>query len=286
MARARNIKPGFFKNEILGVADPLYSLLFEGLWVLADREGRLEDRPVRIKGELFPYRDGLNVDSMLDWLQDNEFIARFKVGQARFIQVLNFKKHQAPHVKEAASTIPAPDEPGASPVQALDKHAPSPEPAHLIPDSLIPDCGLSDSGLLIADPPKKSSSTALDARRTKAPPNEANRETWAAYERAYATRYSVPPVRNAKVNGMVARLVERLGAEAPDVASHYLSNNSQFYVQSAHCVDLLLRDAEKLRTEWATGRRTTNGQARQLDSTQTNYNVFSKIIEEQKVTTQ
>ena len=51
MARSRNIKPSLFKNEVLGVADPLYTILFEGLWVLADREGRLEDRPLRIKAE-------------------------------------------------------------------------------------------------------------------------------------------------------------------------------------------------------------------------------------------
>lgn len=51
MARSRNIKPGLFKNEVLGVADPIYTILFQGLWVLADREGRLEDRPMRIKAE-------------------------------------------------------------------------------------------------------------------------------------------------------------------------------------------------------------------------------------------
>ncbi len=69
MARARNIKPGLFKNEILGVAEPIYTLLFEGLWLLADREGRLEDRPLRIKAEIFPYREGLDLVSMLGWLE-------------------------------------------------------------------------------------------------------------------------------------------------------------------------------------------------------------------------
>jgi hypothetical protein len=42
--RARSIKPGICDNEILGTADPLYTLLFERLWMMADREGRLEDR--------------------------------------------------------------------------------------------------------------------------------------------------------------------------------------------------------------------------------------------------
>jgi hypothetical protein len=32
-------------------------LLFTGLWCLADREGRLEDRPAEIKAEIFSYDD-------------------------------------------------------------------------------------------------------------------------------------------------------------------------------------------------------------------------------------
>lgn len=110
MARARNIKPGFFKNEILGVADPLYSLLFEGLWVLADREGRLEDRPLRIKAEIFPYREGLSMDNMLDWLDKNGFIRRYTSQGKKCILVLEFVKHQNPHKNEAESELPAPDE--------------------------------------------------------------------------------------------------------------------------------------------------------------------------------
>lgn len=106
MARARNIKPALFKNEVLGVADPLYTLLFEGLWLLADREGRLEDRPMRIKAEVFPYRDGLDIDAMLSWLDANGFIIRYQVDAGRYIEVLNFSKHQNPHKNEAPSEIP------------------------------------------------------------------------------------------------------------------------------------------------------------------------------------
>ena len=49
MSRARNIKPAFFKNELLAELDAFDRLLFIGLWCLADREGRTEDRPKRIK---------------------------------------------------------------------------------------------------------------------------------------------------------------------------------------------------------------------------------------------
>lgn len=111
MARARNIKPGFFKNEDLAELPFEVRLLFIGLWTLADREGRLEDRPKRIKGELFPF-ESFDVDSMLNQLQAGNFVARYEVGGSRFLEVVNFVKHQDPHYKEKASEIPAP--PGRS----------------------------------------------------------------------------------------------------------------------------------------------------------------------------
>lgn len=107
MARARNIKPALFKNEVLGVADPLLTLLFEGLWLLADRDGRLEDRPMRIKAEIFPYREGINIDQMLDWLDEKDFIVRYSVDGKRYIQIENFTKHQNPHKNEPSSEIPS-----------------------------------------------------------------------------------------------------------------------------------------------------------------------------------
>ena len=106
MARSRNIKPALFKNEVLGVADPIYTLCFEGLWLLADRDGRLEDRPLRIKAEIFPYREFLDIEAMLDWLSRNDFIIRYQNGKNRYIQIINFAKHQNPHKNEAASEIP------------------------------------------------------------------------------------------------------------------------------------------------------------------------------------
>lgn len=147
MARARNIKPGFFKNEILGVADPLYSLLFEGLWVLADRSGRLEDRPLRIKGEVFPYRDGLNVDAMLNWLESNGFIRRYTAQGKKCILVLEFVKHQNPHKNEAESELPAPSDDCTKPeeIGTTPEIIGSTRADSLSSDSLIPDSPILDS---------------------------------------------------------------------------------------------------------------------------------------------
>ena len=107
MARARNIKPGFFKNEELACLPFEARLLFIGLWTLADREGRLEDRPKRIMAELFPY-DRVDVDPLLRQLQSEGFLLRYEAGGKCCIQIVNFIKHQQPHHKEIASVLPKP----------------------------------------------------------------------------------------------------------------------------------------------------------------------------------
>ena len=113
MPRSRNIKPGFFKNEGLGSLPFEARILFVGLWTLADRMGRLEDRPVRIAAELFPYDRDIGPEDVNSWLDNlasspEVFIVRYAIGGARYLQISNFAKHQTPHFKEKASTIPAP----------------------------------------------------------------------------------------------------------------------------------------------------------------------------------
>lgn len=110
MARARNIKPSFFLNEELVELPFSTRLLFIGLWTIADREGRLCDKPRQIKMAVFP-GDNIDVDKGLQELADAKFIARYTVKAEKYISILNFSKHQNPHVKEAASTIPAPCSP-------------------------------------------------------------------------------------------------------------------------------------------------------------------------------
>lgn len=145
--RARNLKPSIFRNELLAVADPLYTVTFAGLWCMADRAGRLEDRPAKIHLEVNPGRSFDGTNAALTWLAEQGFIVRYEAEGRKLIQVVNFSKHQNPHCKEPASTIPAPCEHSASTV-----------PAVLIPDSgyLIP-----DSPSLIPDSLRSSSSQSL-----------------------------------------------------------------------------------------------------------------------------
>lgn len=279
MARARNIKPALFKNEILGVADPIYTLLFSGLWLLADREGRLEDRPLRIKAELFPYREGLDMPAMLRWLHDSGFIYRYSFGENRYIEIANFTKHQNPHKNEVASEIPSvsdgcidTDKIGTSTEEIKTAPADSLSLDLLIPDSLSLDSLNTDSKTLTS---AVAPSPAKKPRKVKAPEDlaakEANRETWRAYADSYFNRYGAEPVRNAKVNGLIAQLVQRLGAdEAPDVAFYYVTINDAFYLRTLHDLGNLVAKCESIRTQWATGKQMTGTSARQIENTQAN----------------
>lgn len=152
MARARNIKPGFFQNEELVELPFETRLLFIGLWTLADRAGRLEDRPKRIKMAVFP-ADDVDVNSGLDSLASAGFIVRYCVNNEPYIAIPAWEKHQNPHHKEVQSLIPAPDKPEASLGLAPDKPEARPSEAVLIPDSgfLIPDSLIHKSPIPVSD---------------------------------------------------------------------------------------------------------------------------------------
>lgn len=108
MARARNIKPGFYANEDLAECSIWARFIFPGLWMLADREGRLEYRPKKIKGELLRF-DSVDAEPLLLELQALGFILIYDALGKKYIQIIKFRDHQNPHYKEAPSTIPAPD---------------------------------------------------------------------------------------------------------------------------------------------------------------------------------
>jgi hypothetical protein len=158
MSRSRNIKPGFYKNEELAECSIWARFIYPGLWMLADREGRLEDRPKRIKGELLPF-DTIEVESLLTELASRNFILRYEANKTRYIQIIAFAVHQSPHYSEKASAIPAPyfqehagdkehQTPGVLPEHSRSddgiKRGSQP-PDSLIPDSLIPDSLIPDS---------------------------------------------------------------------------------------------------------------------------------------------
>ena len=128
---------------------------------------------------------------------------------------------------------------------------------------------VSTSSALSSEKPRGS------ARRKKT----VSRETWNSYHNAFLARYGAEPVRNARVNGQMCQFIDRIGvAESPKVAEFFVKHNDRFYVQKLHPVGLLLQDAEKLRTEWATGRTMTATRANQTDRAASNLDAANQVI--------
>lgn len=161
MARARNIKPAFFTNDLVAEMTPWSRLLFIGLWTLADREGRIHYRPKKIKMELFP-GDTIDVEPLILELVSHGFVSTYISDGIDVLEVVNFVKHQNPHPKEKASELPArkpetagnheqvesePDENGTS--REITGHdLENNKPSGLNPSSLIPDSPLLNPSFL------------------------------------------------------------------------------------------------------------------------------------------
>ena len=111
-------------------------------------------------------------------------------------------------------------------------------------------------------------------------PQASTAETWDAFSTAYLTRYGVEPTRNKRVNSQLKQFTERVPLEeAPAIAAFYLGHNNAFYIRGSHSVGAMLADAEKLRTEWQTGRKVTGRKAMQDEQTATNFDNAERAIE-------
>jgi hypothetical protein len=105
MPRIRTIKPEYFTDDDLAALSPLARLAFIGLWTQADKAGRLEDRPRRLKALIAPY-DDVDFDALLDQLVEGRFLVRYEVDGRRYLQVRTWEKHQRPHHSEPESAFP------------------------------------------------------------------------------------------------------------------------------------------------------------------------------------
>ena len=106
MARIRSIKPDFFLDPDLAELDHKARLAFIGLWCHADKSGRLEDEPKKLKVLIFPY-ELIDMDKTLAQLSIKPFVIRYQSNNRKYLQIVNFHKHQKPHHTERDSLIPA-----------------------------------------------------------------------------------------------------------------------------------------------------------------------------------
>lgn len=267
MARIRTVKPELFKHEELFDLEEEAQLpvrvAFIGLFTVCDRNGRFKWRPRALKLDVLPY-DNVDFSRVLDALATRGFIQKYAIDGEEYGVIPSFARHQIINNREGESDIPPPTEnsfiSNTSTREPRVAHAdtgewkgregkgngkegegsdgaspPSPQAA-LLPDD--------------PPPPAQPAKTAKPRKQEDPTPTAL---IWRAYKAAYRERYGVDPVHNAKVMGQLSQLLARLGAEeAPQVAAFYLGRDTPYYRQTMHSVDAMLRDAEKLRTEWVT----------------------------------
>lgn len=131
------------------------------------------------------------------------------------------------------------------------------------------------------EPRTKSQEPKARKPKEADPSLEGRREIWNSYCNAYADRYGVAPLQNGKANSLIKRFSELVPMdEAPAIAAHYVGHNGQFYVAKMHPLELLVADAGKLRTEWATGIAMTSTRARQADRTSSMLSIVDEIRRE------
>ena len=132
------------------------------------------------------------------------------------------------------------------------------------------------------------SSKEVDLSKDKSPKEKVDskeivktKQTWQFYENAFKGRYGVLPERNPKTNSQMKQFVERVGIDnAPHIAAFYLTHNDSFYIKQCHVVGMLLKDAEKLATEWKTGNKMTSQRAYQMERTQNNLDACNAVLKE------
>lgn len=96
MGRIRTIKPEFPQSESMGRVSRDARLAFILLWTLCDDHGRTRGDSQMLASLLFPY-DKDSVGKIDNWIQELErekCILRYIVGGQKYIQIINWRKHQ------------------------------------------------------------------------------------------------------------------------------------------------------------------------------------------------
>lgn len=118
MARIRSIKPEFWDDRKLArSASRDARLLYIALWNLADEHGRLNGDPQWIKGQVFPYDDDINSQTVAILLKeltapDLGAVVAYEAEGDPYLLLPKLCKHQRLEPGKVASKIPAPPENG------------------------------------------------------------------------------------------------------------------------------------------------------------------------------
>ena len=112
MARIRSVKPDYPQHRKVRAVSRDARLLNIHLWNLADDEGRLQELPQWIIGQIFPADEDVTpavLRGLLEELEKVRLIVRYEVDDERYIGIENWCEHQHPE-KPKPSNLPPPPE--------------------------------------------------------------------------------------------------------------------------------------------------------------------------------
>lgn len=211
---------------------------------------------------------------------------RFRWLKSQREKSLKGGKANAAKVKRAKVLKTAQREPAEGPLENVGRPDPSPtefageprrSPTEIKQGPLVIDSIPLLSPDLTAGSPKSSRVPVVEVLKK---PSSTVGQIWASYSDSFQKRYRSPPPANSKNYAHCAQLIKRIGfEEAIEVAAFYVRHNDAFYVRAGHNLALLVRDAEKIRTEWATGRIITGTLSRREDLKQDNLENLNNYLE-------
>lgn len=105
--RKREISPSFWKDERVWKLSNDAKLFYVGLMQVADRDGRMIDKPFEIGVEAWPWAPG-DAPKLLDEIVSVGLLGRYQVQDQRLLAfpLKAWRAHQRPHPKERASLLP------------------------------------------------------------------------------------------------------------------------------------------------------------------------------------
>lgn len=266
----RYLKPGICDSDSIDKCSPLAETLFYRLLVNVDDFGRLDARPVLIKSKCFPLKEEITskqVDDLLAELSINGLVIVYRKGERIFLQMQKWDNQPRSKVSKCPEYSD----------DCIQMYTNVCNPYTNLPVTVTVTVTETETGCDENKPRTNAKPKTTDPAKAVSPLNGL---IWESYSNAYFAKYGTDPVRNAKVNAQVKQLGQRLGEDAPRVAGWFLSHKNGWYAQKMHSLDVLLSDAEKLRTEWATGMQMTQAKARQVDKSTGGGNVFLQLIDE------
>jgi len=252
MARIRSIKPDFFRDDKISKLSHEAALFFVGMWCFASDQGVITS-DARALSLLMPTFRPQVIKHILRSLFREGLIGVSE--DAQLVLVLGWK-HQKIDKPRAGKINPS----EIKWLTCVDSENPLDQSSSVRRKDRIGEDKkgkdrIDDCDGVPKEPPSRTTK-ALTSRKNKSP--SPTSPVWEFYSEAYKDRYGVGPTRNARVNGQLSKLLQRVPqTEAPDIAKFYVQHNNPRYVASAHSISYLLLDAEKLRTEWLRGRKIT-----------------------------